>query len=574
MHLDAVQRQNRLQRLRQELEREEDEQHQRSVSQLPPGTLRSHAWHRPPEEGGVPGARLYRDAEERRARLEALQARRRRQQLCEEFQEATFRPTIEASQRTCRGVGRAMRDPEGVITRSKLERLRELRGVVELVGCTFQPQIDQRSEELMQERLSRMHWTGNPHDALYEDAMRRKERLLEAEKLLPPEATFQPDIGANRSRPPNDDTHEDFVNRLAYSKSYSEKWVAQREQLDGEQQASQDSASQQQFHPQTGRGPLQERNREGLPIGEFLYEVGKEKAIRQAKWEEQLREEAQAAGPRVGEASRLLFEETKRRKYLAVFEGLVRHDAEGLLRCSTLAADEVEEEMWALLRPLLDYLQDSGDALPFDAFCAALDHQRSVAAGPTAHVFVRKVPGRRAEAPAAGTPRGGRPAARTRPKGVSAHEWLHRSGEHRERRLQQQRAAHEEKALRACTFQPNAGGAPRQPCSASARGPREDEGGRAARGAVCSARTRSNSPAGVTRRTSRGGPPGVLIGQLSLFSASQPNSARATPSGADFEDVEPSIGRLCREQLDEVEQAVAHCKSVVARARAATASQP
>merc|ERR1719356_573916 len=125
------------------------------------------------------------------------------------------------------------------------------------------------------QRISRMKITGTLYDALYEDAVRRQERQLEQAKMLPDGVTFQPHISSVQQRPPNDDTREDFVNRLAYSKSHSERWLAMQRQ---QQEESQSSRAAPEFHPQTGRGPLQERNKDGLPIGEFLYKLGQEKA--------------------------------------------------------------------------------------------------------------------------------------------------------------------------------------------------------------------------------------------------------------------------------------------------------
>ena len=109
---------------------------------VPPGTLRSAAWHRGDTE---PGDRLYRDAERRQAKLEQLQAEQERRQQEEESQVATFRPDIHQAQRRCQGIGKSMRDPEGLKTKTKIENLRHIRSASELDGCTFRPEIDARS---------------------------------------------------------------------------------------------------------------------------------------------------------------------------------------------------------------------------------------------------------------------------------------------------------------------------------------------------------------------------------------------------------------------------------------------
>ncbi|CAK9033682.1 Ras-related protein Rab-35 [Durusdinium trenchii] len=110
-----------------------------------------------------------------------------------------------------------------------MDRLRDIKQKNELDGCTFKPEIDQRSEELISQRLARLKITGTLYDSLYEDAVRRRERQLESTRVLPPGVTFQPDIGLDPNRP-SSENKEDFINRLAYSKSYSDRWVSLRRQ--------------------------------------------------------------------------------------------------------------------------------------------------------------------------------------------------------------------------------------------------------------------------------------------------------------------------------------------------------
>jgi len=167
---------------------------------------------------------------------------------------------------------------------------------------------------------------------------------FDAAQALPPGVTFQPDIGLDHYRPANDDTREDFINRLAYSKSYSEQWLSMRRQQQQEQPLatsrgsgiSDECRSQPDFRPRTGRGPMVERNKDGLPIGEFLYESGRERAMQcQALIDEM--ERAQLSTPRMGDGSRLLFEEAKLRRYRELYEAITRRDPGGELRAGTLS---------------------------------------------------------------------------------------------------------------------------------------------------------------------------------------------------------------------------------------------
>merc|ERR1719161_2311799 len=168
----------------------------------------------------------------------------------------------------------------------------------------------------MTQRITRLKITGNLHDHLYDDAQRRQERQVEMNNRLPQGVTFAPDIGVDHYRPPNDDTHEDFLNRLAYSKSFSDKWLSmQREQKERE------SVS---HRPQTGRPPLFDRNPEKLPIGHFLHEVGKDVRALQSQICRAVEEKTTSAShtSKVGENSKQLFEDTKRRKYEWLFQQL------------------------------------------------------------------------------------------------------------------------------------------------------------------------------------------------------------------------------------------------------------
>jgi len=610
LHQDASRRRFRLERLRQQLERDMQEQQTRATAQVAPGTLRCAAWHRCPDECGVLGSRLYRDAAQRQLKLQHMQAQQALQQRQEEEQAATFHPAIGASQRSCSGVGRSMRDPDGRTTKTKIERLREMRDRGLMDGCTFKPEIDHKSEELMTQRIARMKITGSLYEALYEDALRRRERQFDAAKTLPPGVTFQPDIGLDHYRPSNDDTKEDFVNRLAYSKSYSERWLSMRKQSQEQQHqqksgVSQDSRSQPEFHPQTGRGPIVERNKEHLPIGEFLYESGREKAMQsQAQAEEW--ERSQLSTPRIGEGSRQLFEETKRRKYRDLYEALVYRDPEQKLRSATLALEGLDSEMVEFLRPMIAYLRETGAALEFEAFCGALDYQRQHSVTPTAHLFIQKNSTRTSERYRRACDdedfiprtdrRSSQLAARHRPPGLPLHEQLFRERDTRESKLHEQRILQEQRQLMECTFQPNSsrprsagpGGRRRTPREAHQR--RDGScppsqlwaaaspvpvGGRteARPGGACGVAAVAPKSYRTPRRD--GGLPVALIDHLSAQGLQDSGSApcKVVPSAlqasAPTAEQDVVVGSLvlsedtllgaCRAQIDQAEQAVAQC---------------
>jgi len=451
---EASQRQSRLERLRRQVEQDIIEQRSRTSPQA--GILTPRR---------VLGDRLYRDAQERQEKIKELQTKTLEKRLHEELVGVTFSPSITASQRTWHGVGRSLRDPEGIKTKEKINTMRQAKEDKSLYGCTFHPTIDPKSEQLMSQRISRLKIRGSLYEHLYEDAQRRQERRVEYDRSLPPGVTFQPDIGDN-PRPPNDDNREDFVHRLAYSKSYSERWLSMRRQQEGEEGA-QGGSSNLEFHPQTGRGPIVERNKNGLPIGEFLYEHGKERSLRsQVEAEVAERERAQSSAPKVGEASRQLFEESKNRMYRELYCQLTSSDPEKRLRYETLSLDGLDEELVEFLRPMTVYLKETDADIDFHAFAAALDYQRQHSAVPTAHLFAPRMrsrsASRRQETDGDGfrphiDPKSNRIAARHRPRGAAPlHEQLLREKEVWQSKLVEQRVLEEERILQECTFQPNA----------------------------------------------------------------------------------------------------------------------
>merc|ERR1711957_11659 len=113
--------------------------------------------------GGHLGERLYQDAVQRELKLKHMQAQQEESLRHAEEQEATFHPTILASQRRCQAVGRSLQDPNGERTKKKIHTMRLLKEKQALTGCTFKPEIDQNSEALMSQRLARMKITGPLH---------------------------------------------------------------------------------------------------------------------------------------------------------------------------------------------------------------------------------------------------------------------------------------------------------------------------------------------------------------------------------------------------------------------------
>jgi len=472
-----------------------------------------------------------------------------------------------------------------VKTKKKIENMRQMKAKSALEGCTFHPEIDPKSELLMNQRIQRLKITGSLYDHLYEDAQRRQERQIEYNRSLPPGVTFQPDIGSDHMRPPNDDNKEDFVNRLAYSKCYSEKWLSLRRQQEGV--LSQETRSQGDFHPQTGRAPAFERNKDKLPIGDFLYESGREKALNSQ--DDANEERSQPSVPKVGKASQHLFEESKQRMYEDLYQVLTAHDPDKELRYASISLANLDFELTDFLRPMLAYLKETRTSLDFTSFCAALEYQRQHSATPTAHLFVHRSRARTSDryrqevTSEVFTPRtdpnSNKIAARHRPRGGSTplYEQLLREKEVWDSKLHEQRLIQEERRLQECTFQPNAVGrsgstehaflpSPRS-SSDSAQAANSDtlSAGRAIRlgGVVL---TEPAASAGGARTPPQSGSPRRAANPVAhIISSLESQRDRAFVEGI-LQSYKPDTLSLdpCKMQIDEAEQAVAHCKTLLA----------
>lgn len=558
LYQDAARKKFKVEHLRHRLERDEEDHHQSTSMTHAPGSMRCAAWSRNSDDAGSLGERLYQDAIQKQLKQKHVQIQREHKER-EEHETATFRPDLQASQRGCQGVARSMQDYCGIKTKAKIEQMRRAKERKSMDGCTFKPAIDPKSEKLMSQRIARLKITGNLYDHLYDDAQRRQDRMVENATRLPSGTTFAPDIGVDHFRPPNDDTREDFINRLAYSKSCSDKWLSlQREQRQRESVP---------HRPQTGRPPLFDRNPERLPIGDFLYEVGKDVKALQTQMHRTVDAKManEISASKVSETSRQLFEEKKRRKYETLFRTLTTKDADNLLRASTISTEGLAPEMLEFLKNLVSFLQETGESLELEPFCAALDYQRDHCGRPTAHLFVEKASKRTSERfrkerqeYETFTPRtnsvSNKIAARHRPRSaLPVYEQLIREKEGWEQRREEERLMKEERDMHQCTFQPNA----KVHCNGELSPGRALNGGEVRH-------TRSDPQIAGIRSSS--------APRISNQQALLPHQDVKRPAGhvdAIVEGTEACAARLnaFHAQIDQAEQAVQRCKLAVQKAK-------
>lgn len=574
LYQDAARKRFKMDHLRNQLDREDEDRHQTASTSHAPGSMRCAAWLRDPEDAGSHGERLYALARQKQLRQENLELQRQEQARKDEEMAATLQPDIQRSQRCVPGVSRSLVDYLGLKTKKKLENMRKLTEDRGLEECSFKPTIDARSERLMTQRISRLKITGKLHEHLYDDAQRRKERQAEYSKRPPSGATFAPDIGVDHYRPPNDDTREDFINRLVYSKSFSEKWISiQREQQE------RDTFS---HRPQTGRSPSFDRNPEKLPIGEFLYEVGKDvQALQsQIRTAQEEKTASECGSSKLDQGSRQLFEDTKRKKYEELFKVLSSKDPEGKLRHATLCTEHLEPQMLDFLKPLMAFLEETQEHLDLERFCAALDYQREHSGRPTSHLFIERASKRTGQlleaqrrsdetfAPRTDV-KSNKIASRHRPRtSLPVHEQLLREKEVYEARREEVRLLRHEHNMEQCTFQPNTRAS--NNCSyttASIGSGTHSPLLRAFHDGTSELRPSRSDP------TLAGGAPrfqevrnGKVLRQLQL--SDEKSSPHVLDNGL-YQGTEACAARLdaFHAQIDQAEQAVARCKTAVRRAK-------
>ncbi|CAD7955747.1 unnamed protein product [Amoebophrya sp. A25] len=360
-----------------------------------------------------PLERLYRDAKAIKARKERkMQEKEELENF--EISQYTFKPAIHPSQ--SRVAGHSNFDSANPARRSerareKVEQLRQQRLLCEMQDCTFKPHIDERSHDMMERRIARLKIQGSLFEHLYEDAKRREERMIEYANLVSPEVTFKPDIGNDKYRPPLDDNVEDFFTRLATQRTYARRDGHQRstsprrggdEKVNyppgsgsagatganksasrGDEQSLPPACS---FAPQVGRPPNFARNEEGKPIGDFLYEVGQYvRYLKEEIVEAKQQEDNRARMPQMGQVSRLVFAEKKRRKYLEIFHLL--SDGAGVVSGENFKVELVPEGFHEFLRPVQAYLEETGSRFDFEGFSVTLDYVLEKTGIPSSHLF-------------------------------------------------------------------------------------------------------------------------------------------------------------------------------------------
>ncbi|KAL8005410.1 putative protein kinase [Plasmopara halstedii] len=232
-------------------------------------------------------------------------------------------------------------------------------------SCPFKPKINKVSEEIMREKLEsvaeiskvcgKTKRSRNPHLDLYENSFQARALRNEREKEYLKQFSFKPNIGVNALWVAPDKSQSDFVERLAVGKfqelerkrvALHEKYAQDRDPLTGKEF----------FKPEIGRAPAFARNKQGLPIGEFLYGAH----LEQQEYHRELRKKKQrdidikSQQTFVSEVSRQALERRKSETCSRFFNALLaltHQAAPTSLSTDVLSIDNTEEEVNDMVIP-------------------------------------------------------------------------------------------------------------------------------------------------------------------------------------------------------------------------------
>lgn len=245
-------------------------------------------------------------------------------------------------------------------TVERLEHLRQQREEGEVAECTFHPKIDRKSDAMMSERAETLKVLNlSHHDQLFQDALRRQAKEKELAHWYPDGVTFQPQVNkdkraqeylrrsydkaASSGSAPAPATSADgpaapLVSPRGSEASSAAMSVVDRlyAQMARKQRRAEElkeryagqvdpDTGKLLYQPETGRAPRNyERNKEGRPIGEYLYEVGQGLAAKRAAVEEEERRAAEEAAntSHTTQTSHKLFAQLKVKRVAQIFDYL------------------------------------------------------------------------------------------------------------------------------------------------------------------------------------------------------------------------------------------------------------
>uniref|UniRef100_A0A7S0R6Y6 PFU domain-containing protein n=1 Tax=Chlamydomonas leiostraca TaxID=1034604 RepID=A0A7S0R6Y6_9CHLO len=331
------------------------------------------------------GEMLYAEGLEAQAVRKSKAAAIRAERDAKELDGATFRPEItdlakalwSGADLDSQPAWQRLSVNKRTKTLAAIRDMQRAREEAQLRECTFQPRINKTSAQLMAERSEALRVLQvTPYEQLFQDALRRQAKAKELQNWLPDEATFKPSInksgtaqvylrhsyeamglskgsvGAGENDGASDaSVRTSVVDRLYLNLEKTKAKIEEkREMIYG---AVDPNTGRQLYKPEVGRAPKNmNRNREGMPIGEYLYSSGVDMLSRkEAELEQKRREEMAAANASHStEQSKKMYQSLKVKRFQQIFDYLDEQgvgvlDLVGLVRMPSAHMDNLDTEV-------------------------------------------------------------------------------------------------------------------------------------------------------------------------------------------------------------------------------------
>ncbi|CAG9328432.1 unnamed protein product [Blepharisma stoltei] len=306
------------------------------------------------------GEILYNKGLEFMDQLEEENEKKRQYEEEKEKKELTFMPKISEfpsnNKRRHRHLAEYLYEKER-LRLLKIDQEKELQYAIEQRECTFTPTVNPMSKQIL--NRSRPASEDKFTDLYNEAYDLKKKREVLAKQYLKKVCTFRPNIISN-----NSSNCEDVVERLLLSKKYVE------ERLDYERKIMElpidRDTGLELFKPSIGRPPAIERNRNDIPIGDFLYRLKRKSPQPQEFPHQPIEMDSKAR-------SNKILQKAKIERYFDIYQQL-SPDSQGEITYENINVENIEKDVYKIIKPFLEELQSINQKLSFGEFCESMDN--------------------------------------------------------------------------------------------------------------------------------------------------------------------------------------------------------
>lgn len=277
----------------------------------------------------------------------------------------------------------------GKAKQNRQETLKNMKQQLETSGCTFKPNIDKISSQIINEKSRNLGETIPKHEYLYELANIQNERLEQYRMIIESQKTFTPainqypqgvsqqlDMSFMERKNYFDQEKEMNHQRIAttygstFTNSPSKNMRTSNLSL---QKTTQYSVNNERlpFHPQTGKEP-EHRNVNKMPVGMYLYEKGLVSWKRKKLVNEEIQKETKKAFNQVktNSVSEKIVDELRYKKLKEIFEHL-DNDNDGIISYNKIDISTLTNSDLKKIAPLLIEMEQMQLVLDINAFMDA-----------------------------------------------------------------------------------------------------------------------------------------------------------------------------------------------------------